>query len=219
MRQTELISAGVTLALGGFCLLIVLTNFFGPLFKHGLGQALANSLITLAVMAFVFLGVNRLLGALVLLPWQALRYRACTKRMVGELPALGVQPAMLHQWSAPNPGVLALDTRQQLLYVNARSGGYQRLQLRPQDIIGVKVERESEVHTKTTHGGSLSVFSSMGLGYTFGSRSKSTSTVIERAFLEVHYQLPGQAAPAWLAVPFGENRRDADSVAAAIQRL
>ena len=219
VRKTEFISACVTLALAGFCVLIVLVNFVRPLFSHGLGEALPSGLISLAVMVLVFLVANRLLGALVLRPWQALRYRACTKRMVAELPTLGVQPAMLHQWSAPNPGVLALDTPHQMLYVNARSGHYQRLQLRPQDIMGVKVERESEVHTTTTHGGSLAVFSRMGIGYNFGSRSKSTSTVVERAFLEIHYQLLGAPAPAWLAVPFGEDRRAADSFAVAIQRL
>lgn len=219
VRTTEQRAAWVFLGLVALCLLPVLGAFFSSLFRDGIGSALASGLLALLLMAVVFLVLNRVLQALLVTPYRALQYRGALKRMQADLPGLGVQLAMQHQWSAPTPGVLALDTRQGLLYANARDTDYQRLLLRRQDILGAKVERESEVHTQTRHGGSLAVFSSAGIGYNFGSRSKSTSKVVERAFLEIHYQLPGAPAPGWLAVPFGEDRRAADSFAVAIQRL
>ncbi|MDO5625777.1 MAG: hypothetical protein Q4G71_13940 [Pseudomonadota bacterium] len=219
VRKTELIAASVSLGLLVLCMLPVLGTFFSNLWKNGFGSALGNGLLTLVIMALVFLGLNRLVGALLLRPYRALQYRASMKRMTEALPSLGIAPAVLHQWQAPNPGVLALDTQRGVLYVNARSANYQRLFLTAHEIIGVKVERESEIHTQTTHGGSMAVFSSAGFGYNFGSRSKSTSVTVERAFLEIHYQLPGAPAPEWVAIPFGENRREADSMAVAIQRL
>ncbi|MDO5691822.1 MAG: hypothetical protein Q4G70_04975 [Pseudomonadota bacterium] len=219
VQRTELIAAIISFTLLGLLAIFVLIAFFSNLFKQGIGHALINAALSLLVMGFIFLLINRALGAFVMAPYRSVQYRGSMKKMAQSLPGYGLQPALVHQWHTPNPGVIALDTQNGVLFINARSSDYQRLFLKSEDIIGVKVERESEVHTTTTHGGSLAVFSRMGFGYNFGSRSKSKSVVHERAFLEIHFQQPGAAAPSWVAIPFGEARRDADSMAAAIQRL
>lgn len=219
VRKTELIPGLLALCLMALCLLPVASNFFINWWRHGIGSGLGNGLVALLVMGVVFVVASAALQFLFVLPWCALRYRACMKRMAEALPGMGLTPTLLHQWSDPSPGLLALDAQQGLLYINASSNGYERLFLTPADILGAKVESESEIHTQTTHGGSVTMFSSAGLGYNFGSRSKSTSVTVENAFLEIHYQQPGMAAPAWVALPFGENRRDAESMLMAIQRL
>lgn len=147
-----------------------------------------------------------------------MRYSACAKRMAAEAQQNGLRPVAAHQWTWPQPGVLALDRQNNALFACVWGNGYERLLLSPREVIGVKVERESEIHTDTKHGGSFALFSSGGWGYQFGSRSKSKSVTIERAFLEIHYQREGAAAPGWVAVPYGEERREADSMAVAIQQ-
>lgn len=198
----------------GLLAFVVVVPFFEIWFRRGFGSALFNAIVSLLIFGLLFViyarfvvgGVARVL------------YSKNRKAMVAALPALGVQPQLLQSWSLPTPGVLALDTQHRQVYIQSAGTGQQRIVLRPEQILGVKVERETEMHTTTKHGGSVGVFSG-NFGYNFGSTSKSKTTVIENAFLELHFQLNEHDAPDWVAVPYGANRRDADAMAAAIQRL
>lgn len=218
VRQTEQICAWTVLGIGGFLLLVLIANVLSSFFKHGIGEAILALLLVGVVLCLVFVGVTKLLELLVFKPWKAVRYSACAKRMAAEAQQNGLRPVAAHQWTWPQPGVLALDRQNNALFACVWGNGYERLLLSPREVIGMKVERESEIHTDTKHGGSFAIFSSGGWGYQFGSRSKSKSVTIERAFLEIHYQREGAAAPGWVAVPYGEERREADSMAVAIQQ-
>ena len=219
VRQVEFVSSCVTLGVAALCLIPVIRAFFSGLASVGTGYGLLNGVLMLVLMAMVYMVGNGLLQRLVVAPYRAVRYGAVQKRMANVPATLGLHPGVLRQWRLPAPGLLALDSTRGLLFVNMRATNYHGLLLTGNDIIGAKVERESEVHTQTTHGGSLGVFSRIGVGYSFGSTSKSKSVVIERAFLEVHFQQPTATAPGWIAIPYGADRRDADSMAAAINRL
>lgn len=211
IRQINLVAGIPIIGLGA----IVLVSSLVTWFRRGTGEAIANLIIAAILSAIVIWIYNRL----VLRPAAAIRYGARAKAIVASLPALGVTPSLLHTWRSPTPGGVAVDNVGRQLFVQSDGTAHERLVLQPQHIVGVKVERETELHTQTKHGGRISAFSSVGLGYTFGGRSKSKTTTVERAFLEIHYQFAADQPPGWVAIPFGEKRRDADAMAAAIQRL
>lgn len=202
---------GITMLVAmGLLALLVVVNW--------ISSGFFNALIVAIVAVFVFMGFAFAANLLVLGPMQTVRYKACVKFLVDMVHRGGMQPTSTWTWHAPAPGICAVDARRKLVFIESRGTGFQPLLLRPEQILGAKVERESEVYTTTTHSGRTSVFGS-NLGHTFGGKSHSTSTVVERAFLEIHYQLEPQGSPGWVAIPFGANRRDADSMAAAITTL
>lgn len=211
IRQINWIASAPVIGLGA----VLAIGTIGAWIKRGAGEAIANLIIGLVLAAGVIWIYNRL----VLRPAAALRYGARARAIAASVPALGVTPTMLHSWRAPTPGAIALDRERNLLFVQSEGTGHERVVLQSAHIVGVKVERETELHTQTRHSGRVSALSSFGLGYTFGGKSKSKTTTIERAFLEVHYQFAANQSPGWVAVPFGEQRRDADAMATAIQRM
>ena len=75
--------------------------------------------------------------------------------------------------ASPRLRVIAVDRNARKLYVQNYETAYRRLILEPSQIIGAKVERETEMNTTTKHGGRISIFSRIGLGYTFGGKSRS----------------------------------------------
>lgn len=177
-----------------------------------------NALVVAVISVFVFMGFAFVANLLVLGPMRKVRYKACVKSMLDMVRHGGMQPTSTWTWHEPTPGVCVVDVSRHQVFIESRGTEFRPLLLSPDQIIGAKVERESEVYTTTTHSGRTSVFGS-NLAYTMGGKSHSTSTVVERAFLEVHYQLEPQGSPGWVAIPFGANRRDADSMAAVITAL
>ncbi|WP_147473774.1 hypothetical protein [Allofranklinella schreckenbergeri] len=154
------------------------------------------------------------------------------QRRDSELISLGFNTKDAHFWFDSNyfwpskrrifASFLTLDVQRRLLYINLAECDYENLVIGANEIRDVKVERESEVHTTTTHKGgfSFALFGSgVGAGYHADGKSHSKSVEVERAFLEIHYQRACDAAPRWVAIPFGEDRRKADSMAIAIRQL
>ncbi|MDO4794867.1 MAG: hypothetical protein Q4A28_02875 [Brachymonas sp.] len=218
VRLTEKVYAWTLLGLALAGIGLVASAFIANLLRKGFFSGLINALLLFFFLVLLWLGIKKLIDVLIMAPYKAIRYSACAKRMAAALPGYGLQQTLTHQWHLPAPGVLALDSRQSTLFLQTADTDYHRLFLHPGQIVEVKVERESEVHTQTRHSGSIGVFSRAGIGYNFGSKSSSKSVVIERAFLEVHYQQSNQLSPNWIAIPYGENRRDADAMAMAIRR-
>ncbi len=211
IRQINLIASAPAI---GFVLLVVFGAIVAGL-KQGIGEAVARLIMGLIVAGIAIWIYNRL----VVRPAAAIRYAARVKAIAASLPELGITPTLLHAWRTPTPGAVAVDGGNRLLFVQSAGTGHERLLLQAEHIVGVKVERETELHTQTKHSGRTSVFSSGGLGHTFGGKSRSKTIAIDRAFLEIHYQFSADTSPGWVAVPFGEKRRDADAMAAAIQRM
>lgn len=190
-------------------------------FSAGLGAGSSALITMLFVSIFAFY--------VVFFPfWWPLKNRlakACSERRRSELLALGVQPANLYLWRDKGrlcSSLLALDVQRRLLYINLAVLDYENLVIGANEIRDVKVERESEVHTTTTHKGgfSFALFGSgVGAGYHADGKSHSKSVEVERAFLEIYYQRACDAAPRWVAIPFGGDRRAADSMAIAIRQL
>jgi hypothetical protein len=109
----------------------------------------------------------------------------------------------------------------ELLLVD-RSSGYRVLRLARDGIAGVSVEREVTQVTQTRDSG-RSVIGGVagGLfgGWVSGGRSTSVSRQVEEAYLEIRYQLEPNGLVGVAVVPFGADRRGADSACAMIARL
>ncbi|WP_147473479.1 hypothetical protein [Allofranklinella schreckenbergeri] len=160
------------------------------------------------------------------LAWRAMRMiNEANQRRNSGLVSLGLNIEDIYFWEKSRfnwPSFLALDVKRRLLYINLAERDYEDLVIGANEIRDVKVERESEVHTTTTHKGgfSFALFGSgVGAGYHADGKSHSKSVEVERAFLEIYYQRACDAAPRWVAIPFGEDRRKADSMAIAIRQL
>ena len=156
----------------------------------------------------------------VLRPSRALRFRAAAKKLGARLKAAGDLSCPPCTWYTGAPGAFALTKGGELLLAD-RSSGYQLLRLTPDRIADVSVEREVTQVTQTRHSG-RTVIGGVGGGlfggWVSGGRSTSVSRDLEEAYLEIRYQLEANGPVAVAVVPFGANRRAADSACAEILR-
>lgn len=215
VQKTEKIKAVVPLAIVAIC---VLPAVFGNLIHFQLVGALLNGFICFLLAGLLIRGINKF----VISPYQTFRYKAAAERLARDIQA-GNQPIIQKRiWWEDTPGALAI-TRQGQLVIMDQNSRYQRLYLRPDQIVGVSVEREATHVTDTRHGGRFTVggLSRGGLfgGYTFGGRSRSTTRTVETAFLEIQYQLDRNGVTYITVVPFGTARRDAEALRTTIARL
>ena len=219
VQSTENTYLWIIRGLMACCLILFAVNVFGSLIKNGIGTAIVEGIFLAIILILIFFGIKKVFDLLIMRPCRAIRYKACLKRIEQALPGFGLNPTLNYQWHLPTPCVLALDSRAGILFIQGQATGNYRLFLQPHHILQAKIERESAIYTETTHDGSTVLFSGSGIGRVLSSKSHSKSTVVETAFLEIHYQLSEHDAPSWIAFDFGEDRREADSVLCAIQRM
>lgn len=205
--------------ISGYAVMGILLLLIVWVLRNFIKGGIANGLFALIFSFFLAGGVFWFVSIFVLAPISSVRFSSCIKSIQTSLPQLGVSPTMQYSWKSPSPGLIAIDMRNYLVFIESEGTNYHRILLKPEQIIGAKVERETEMHTQTKHSGGMSVFSRGGLGYTFGGHSSSKTSVIERAFLEVHYSISPDVAPSWVAVPFQSQRREAESMAVAIMQM
>lgn len=180
----------------------------------------SRGLFALALGGLLAAGAGWLLERLVLAPIALLRFSACVRDIRGWFCRAGYTPSLQWAWKRPTPGMIALDSRRQRLFIESAETDYVRLLLAPEQILAAKVERQSTVLLpRTRHGARHAAFVRLGLGYPFGARSASSTRLVEQAFLEVHYTLQQSEVPRSIAIPFQERRRRADSMALALRRM
>jgi hypothetical protein len=157
----------------------------------------------------------------ILQPSRNLRYRSAVKKLEGRLRGAADLTTAPCTWYTGAPGAFALTAGGELL-LGDRSTGYELLRLTPDQIARVSVEREVTQVTQTRHSG-RSVIGGVGGGlfggWVSGGRSTSVSRATEEAYLEIRYQLEPNGLVRVAAVPFGADRRGADSACAMIGRL
>jgi hypothetical protein len=194
------------------CIIISVSGF-----RHGIGTVLISLVATFFII-YIFGGA--MIGLLVFGPMRALRFGACVARM-REIAGQSIDLVKCSTWKTPLPCLIAIDPAKQLLFVEGAGTDYRSLILRPHQILDAKVEREQTVETNTKQGARMvySFGSSFSLGLIGGGRSKSTSRVIETAFLEISYVTDPNSAPARVVFPFGDQRREADDWVMAIQHM
>jgi hypothetical protein len=157
---------------------------------------------------------------LVLRPSRSLRFRSAAKKLGSRLRAAGDLSCPPCTWYTGAPGAFALTKGGELLLAD-RSSDYELLRLRPDQIADVSVEREVTQVTQTRHSGRTvigGVGGSLFGGWVSGGRSTSVSRESEEAYLEIRYQLEANGPVAVAVVPFGADRRAADSASATILR-
>ncbi|MGA9581657.1 MAG: hypothetical protein WBR13_06780 [Allosphingosinicella sp.] len=156
----------------------------------------------------------------VLRPSRNLRFRSAAKKLGSRLRAAGDLSCPPCTWYMGAPGAFALAKQGELLLAD-RSSDYELLRLTPELIADVSVEREVTQVTQTRHSG-RTVVGGMGGGFfggwVSGGRSTSVSSELEEAYLEIRYQLVANGSVAVAVVPFGADRRAADSACAMIRR-
>jgi hypothetical protein len=154
-------------------------------------------------------------------PSRNIRFRMAAKKLSSRLRAAADLTSAPCTWYLGVPGAFALTTGGELLLVD-RSSGYELLRLTREQIAGVSVERNLTQVTQTRHSG-RSVIGGFGGGlfggWVSGGRSTSVSRDIEEAYLEIRYQLEPNGLVGVAVVPFGADRRTADSACAMIARL
>jgi hypothetical protein len=156
----------------------------------------------------------------VLRPNRNLRFRSAAKKLGLRLKAVGDLSCPACTWYTGTHGAFALTKGGELLLAD-RSSDYELLRLTPDQIAGVSVEREVTQVTQTRHSG-RTVIGGVGgglfAGWVSGGRSTSVSREREEAYLEIRYQLEANGPVAVAVVPFGADRRAADSACATILR-
>jgi hypothetical protein len=184
----------------------------------GFGSAILFGLIMFVVAGFVI----KLAHALVINPMRSVRYKRAASVLSAQMQSLSEATALWRSWWTGAPGALAI-TRNGHLVIVDRSTDYTHLWLATGQIVNVSVEREATQITNTKHGGSFTfggVSNSGFLGaYTTGGRSRSVTTTVETAFLEIRYQLERNGSVYTSVIPFGSDRRGADELCAAITRI
>jgi hypothetical protein len=181
----------------------------------------AGVLVGGAIILFVAKLAVGIAHSLVLEPSRNLRFRSATKKLASRLRNVAELTSAPCTWYIGAPGAFALTREGELLLVE-RSSRYQTLQLAPDQIAGVSVERQRRQVTQTRHSG-RSVIGGVGGGFfggwVSGGRSTSVSHDIEEAYLEIAYQLEPNGLVEVAVVPFGSDRCGADAACAMIARL
>lgn len=199
-------------ALFGTALLMLLSRY-GWNVTGGVLIGAAGALIIARLAVAIAVGV-------VLRPSRALRFRSAAKKLGSRLKVAGDLSCPPCTWYTGAPGAFALTNGGELLVAD-RSTGYELLRLLPDQIAEVSVERELTQVTQTRHSG-RTVIGGMGGGlvggWVGGGRSTSVSRELEEAYLEIRYQLVANGPVAVAVVPFGADRRAADSACALIRR-
>lgn len=171
-----------------------------------------------AIIAFFAIGICWWLAETFLLkPYQSVAFSACRRRLKAELTSLS--PAMAHVWKFPQPGSIAIAGGR--LMVKNWDSGYTRLNVDPSDILDVKVERTTTLHTTTRHSGRVTYGTGKSLfgAYTTGGNSRSKTTAVDEATLEVHLRNDREDSVYAMAIPFGTDRRAADVFCTAVVAL
>jgi hypothetical protein len=202
----------------GILALLVGFPVISGILNGSIGGALLVGFIMFIVAGFVIKIVN----AVVIGPMQTVRYKRAAATLAGQVQSLSIPTSLWRSWWIGAPGALAI-TRDGHVVIVDRSTDYSQLWLGQGQIVNVSVEREATQITNTKHGGRFTFggASSGGLfgGYTTGGRSRSTTTTVETAFLEIRYQLERNGSVYTSVVPFAADRRAADELCAAITRI
>lgn len=203
--------------------LVILAVLVGiPVIGSVLGGAIGSAIFSGIIMFIVAGFAIRIVNALIIGPLQAVRYKRAATTLAGQVQSLPIPTNLWRSWWTGAPGALAITRDGQVVIVD-RSTDYSHLWLGQGQIVNVSVEREATQITNTKHSGrfTLGGVSRRGLfgGYTMGGRSKSTTKVVETAFLEIRYQLERNSSVYTSVIPFNANRRGADELCAAITRI
>jgi hypothetical protein len=199
-------------ALFGTALLMLLSRYAWNV-TGGVLIGAAGALVVARLAVAIAVGV-------VLRPSRNLRFRSAAKKLGSKMRAAGDLGCPPCTWYIGAPGAFALTKGGELLLAD-RSSDYELLRLTPDHIAGVSVEREVTQVTQTRQSGRIVIGGvSGGLfgGWVSDGRSTSVSREREEAFLEIRYQLEANGPVAVAVVPFGVDRRAADSACATILR-
>lgn len=178
-------------------------------------------LVGAAIALFLAKVAVALIWAAFLEPSRNLRFKWAARKLAARLKEFADLTSLPCTWYRGAPGAFALSSAGELLLVD-RSSGYELLRLGPSQVAGVSVEREVTQVTRTRHSG-RSVFGGMAGGFfggwVSGGRSTSVSRAYEEAYLEIRYQVEPNGLVRVAVVPFGDDRRGADSACAMVGRL
>jgi hypothetical protein len=214
VAQTETIGRFVPL---GILVLVCGLPTLGAIFRQGLGSALLTGIITFIIAGLVI----RIVDAIILRPMRHVRYKAAAKTLAGQMQSIAEPVAQWFSWWTFAPGALAITKPGHLVIVD-RSTDYTHLWLSRDQIVNVGVERQATQITNTRHSGTFTFGGVSGglLGaFSTGGRSKSTTTTVETAFVEIRYQLERNGPVYTSVIPFGSDRRGAEQLSAQITRL
>ncbi len=214
VEQTEKVNALVpkVIIIGMLVLLAA-----GP-FLHG------YVFLGLVNAVFVYFGAKVavwLVNKIVLQPMRITRYKGAARTLADQLKAVPERVTLCQNWWLGAPGAIAVTANGHVI-ISDRSTNYEELWLEPSQIMNVGIEREATQITNIRHSGSFTLGGvSGGLfgGYTFGGRSRATTTTIENAYLEIRYQFERNGAVYTTVLPFGGDRRSAEELCAMLTRL
>lgn len=185
--------------------LIVIFLLFGVI--HDFNVSRSEGLLGLVIRGIV-LGIIYFIGLLIFrfcisIPIDFMIFRRAKKPLLASIPE-EFDAGTIHLWSAA-PGMLAVDYANRVFMTNIFSEKYEPYFVDADSINSVKVENKPEVTSETT------IHNSGKLG-------KTKSKVEDNAYLQIHFQLPGQP-PNWLSIPFKKDKIEAESVASALLNL
>lgn len=152
---------------------------------------------------------------------RTVRYKNAAKTLASQLQSVPERVTIRPNCWMGAPGAVAV-TENGHVVISDRSINYEELWLSPSQIVNVGIEREATQITNIRHGGSFTLGGMSGglfEGYTFGSRSRSTMTLIENAFLKIRYQFERNSSVSTTVLPFGRERRAAEELCATFSRL
>lgn len=201
----------------GIIIVFVAVPVLSALLHGSIGWALFGGVINYLIARLIIAVVTRLF----LRPTIRFRYRAAAQTLMRQVDSLPEPANLSISWWQDTPGAAAI-TRGGHVVITDYDTDYHQLWLSRDQIVHATVEREATVYTDTREGGRLTLGGvSGGLfgGYTFGGKSRSVSTTVETAFLEIRYQLDRNGPVRTCVIPFGEDRRCADEWRATIERL
>jgi len=162
---------------------------------------------------------SKILKFVLFKPMRAVRLGTCANRML-QTAKTQIDCTKWSTWKTPVPRVIAINPSTRKLFIEGPGTDYYGLTLAPEQILEAKVEREQRIETTTRHDSRVIYsFGSPDFSVLGGGSSRSSSRVIESAYLEISYILDLDSTPHRVVFPFMGQRREADDWALAINHM
>lgn len=208
VSQVRRIDYWVPRVILGACLLLGALNFLTGLLQAQL--KIGSLLLGLVGGWLLSIVLNWLVRLIVLRPMKALRFGVVMRELSGRAARFHVQDS--YRWSRDSPGMMLALTDERLLICSEETD-YEDLQLSASQIAEVRMEREAVAHAITRERGRFTIGGGSRLfgAWTFGGKSRSTTRVVETIFLEIAVHGGAWGRTGSVVVPFGPDRRTAES--------
>lgn len=179
-------------------------------------------LIGMVLAPVAWIQLNRIAQIVMVGPVRGMTDARIRKQLVTGLAQYRDRIVSEAHWPSNGPGMVAVLQGGEMLLVDA-AGGYDFDPIPASQVVGAQVERKTTMHSTSKQSGGTAIAVPLGGGMagavSSGKRSTTTTRVEEQAYLDVRIERQPGGPISCHTIWFGDSISEAETMAAAINRL